>query len=91
MENLKELLKKNQTIIFDNDRFCTENKCDDFRIAQCSFRNDSRNDFANGFKINFNGALFSFKRFDNFERKLNKLKQDWNLELNELETELINE
>jgi hypothetical protein len=90
MENLKQLLKDGQTIIFDNEQFCERTQSDDFRIAECSFRNETTNTWANGFKIQFNGALFSFKTFNAFEKKLDQLKDDFNLEFNELETELQN-
>lgn len=91
MENLQQLLKQGQTIIFDSEQFCNRTSSDDFRIAECSFRNESTNTWANGFKIQFNGALFSFKTFNAFEKKLNQLKADFNLEFNIFETELINE
>jgi len=91
MENLKELLKQGQTVIFDNDRFCTENESDNFRVAECGFRNETKNTWANGFKIQFNGALLTFKTFKSFENRLNELKRCWSLELNETETEICNQ
>ena len=91
MENLKQLLKDGQTIIFDSEQFNERAKTDDFRSAECSFRNEARNTWANGFQIRFNGAFFTYKTFNAFEKKLNQLKFDFNLELNELETEAINE
>lgn len=90
METLKQLLKDGQTIIFDNEQFCEITNSDDFRIAECSFRNETTNTWSNGFKIQFNGGLFSFKTFTAFDKKLSQLKNDFNLELNELETELQN-
>ena len=90
MKNLKQLLKNGQTIIFDNEQFCERNQNDDFRSAECSFRNQTTNTWANGFEIRFNGAFFTFKTFNAFEKKLNQLKEDFNLELNEFETELEN-
>jgi hypothetical protein len=91
MENLKQLLKDGQTIIFDSEQFCERNQTDDFRSAECSFRNETKNTWANGFKIRFNGAFFTFKTFNAFERKLNQLKADFNLEFNIFETELQND
>lgn len=92
MENLKELLKQGQTIIFDNDAFCNENQSDDFRIAQCHFVNEKINTWANGFKIEFNGKLIhSSKTFKSFENKLNELKRCWTLEFNQTETDLCNQ
>ena len=90
MENLKKLLKDGQTIIFDSEQFNERTQTDDFRSAECSFRNEATNTWANGFEIRFNGAFFTFKTFNAFEKKLNQLKFDFNLELNELETEAIN-
>ncbi len=78
MENLKELLKSGKVVVFDNERTFT----DDFRSAECSFIDEAVNAWGNGFKIEFNGAIVvSSTRFDVFERKLNQLKEDWNLEL----------
>lgn len=78
MENIiKQSLKDGKEIIFDNERTFT----DDFRSAECSFRNDNKNTWANGFKISFNGALFSFKTFNAFFKKLEQLRSDFNLEL----------
>ncbi len=90
MENLKQLLTQGKTIIFDNDKFCNDTESLDFRVAECGFRNEPKNTWANGFKIDFNGALFSFKTFSGFQNKLNQLTKDWNLILNEQETEQIN-
>lgn len=78
MENLKQLLKSGKVVVFDNETTFT----DDFRSAECSFRDEPVNAWANGFKIEFNGAVVvSSTRFDVFERKLEQLKKDWNLEL----------
>ena len=78
MENLKQLLKSGKIVVFDNETTFT----DDFRSAECSFRDESVNSWANGFKIDFNGAVVvSSTRFDVFERKLEQLKKDWNLQL----------
>jgi hypothetical protein len=74
---LKQNLKEGKEIIFDNEGTFT----DDFRSMECSFRNETRNAWANGFKISFNGANFSFKTFDAFLKKFNQLKNDWSLEL----------
>jgi len=80
MENLKELLKSGKEVVFNNER--TFNTDEGFRVALCSFRDEARNSLANGFKIEFNGAIVvSSTRFDVFERKLEQLKKDWNLEL----------
>jgi len=81
MENLEKTLKIGEVVIFDNDNFCLINESDDFRQAECSFRNEVRNSWANGFKIQFNDALFSFKTFKAFEKKLNQIIKDWSLEL----------
>jgi formylmethanofuran dehydrogenase subunit E-like metal-binding protein len=78
MENLKQLLKSGKVVVFDNETTFT----DDFRSAECSFRDEALNAWANGFKIEFNGAVVvSSTRFDVFERKLEQLKKDWNLQL----------
>ena len=78
MENLKELLRLGKTVVFDNERTFT----DDFRSAECTFRDEKLNAWANGFKIEFNGQIVvSSTRFDVFERKLEQLRKDWNLEL----------
>ncbi len=82
MENLKQLLKCGKTVVFDNEIFCEKNQLDNFRVAECSFRDEPVNAWANGFKIEFNGAVVvSSTRFDVFERKLEQLKKDWNLQL----------
>ena len=78
MENLKQLLKSGRVVVFNNETTFT----DDFRSAECSFRDEPVNAWANGFKIEFNGAVVvSSTRFDVFERKLEQLKKDWNLQL----------
>ena len=74
---LKQQLKKGKEIIFDNERTFT----DDFRSMECIFRNETKNTWANGFNISFNGKIFSFKTFDAFFKKFTQLKNDWNLEL----------
>ncbi|WP_026715219.1 hypothetical protein [Flavobacterium daejeonense] len=80
MENLKEVLKSGKEVVFDNER--TFNSDDGFRVALCSFRDESRNSWANGFKIEFNGAIVvSSTRFNVFKKKLEQLIKDWNLEL----------
>jgi hypothetical protein len=76
-ENLKQLLKSGKEVIFDNER----TSIDDFRSAKCTFREERVNSWANGFVIEFNGSFFTFKTFSAFERKLEQLKLDWNLEL----------
>ena len=61
MENLKQLLKSGKVVVFDNET--TFN--DDFRSAECSFRDEPVNAWANGFKIEFNGeVVVSSTRFD---------------------------
>lgn len=74
---LKQHLKEGKEIIFDNERTFT----DDFRSMECTFRNETKNASANGFKISFNGANFRFKTFDAFFKKFEQLKTDFNLEL----------
>lgn len=81
MNNLEKTLRIGEVVILDNDNFCLINESDDFRQVECSFRNEVRNTWANGFKIEFNGGLFSFKTFRAFEKKLNQLIKDCNLEL----------
>lgn len=85
MEMLEKLLRQGETITFDNELFCEATESDDFRSAECSFRNETKNTWANGFQIMFNGKLFSFKTFIAFRKKLNQLQFDWNLEINHLE------
>lgn len=77
MKDLKKMLKSGLVITFDNEHTMT----DDFRSAECSFRNENKNAWANGFRIYFNGTLFNYKTFVAFEKKLNQLKLDWNLKL----------
>jgi hypothetical protein len=78
MENLKQLLKSGKVVVFDNETTFING----FRSAECSFRDEPVNAWANGFKIEFNGAVVvSSTRFDVFERKLEQLKKDWNLQL----------
>lgn len=77
MENLKERLKAGEVVSFDNSKA----NPDDHRTAECSFRDSSSNIWANGFKIDFNGELLiSTKCFKTFNRRLDKLKEKWNLE-----------
>lgn len=76
-EFLKRNLKNGNEIIFDNERTFI----DKFFSMECSFRDETKNTWANGFKIIFNGANFSFKTFDAFFKKFNQLKADYNLEL----------
>lgn len=75
-KEMKKKLMNGKTLIFEG-----WNGNDDFsRTAECSFRNEPLSQWANGFKIDFNGKLFSFKTFIAFEKKLNQLIKDWNLE-----------
>jgi len=74
---LKNNLKEGKTIVFNNESTFT----DDFRIMECSFRNESRNTWANGFNISFNGVSFTYKTFNAFFKKFEQLKKDWNLQL----------
>lgn len=78
---LKQHLKEGKEIIFNNEKWCEDTFSDDFRIAECTFRNENKNTWANGYKISFNGAYYSYKTFDAFLKKLTQLKKDWNLEL----------
>ncbi len=78
MENLKQLLRSGKTVVFDNERTFE----DDFRSAECTFRDEPTHTWANGFQIEFNGFIVVHStRFDVFERKLEQLKKGWNLEL----------
>jgi len=70
-------LKQGKEVVFDNERTFT----DDFRSMECTFNDDPKHTWANGFKISFNGAIFSFKTFNAFFKKFNQLKSDFNLEL----------
>ena len=90
MTNLKERLKNGETIIFDNELFCSDNNIDDFRQANCRYMEYEANSWANGFKISFNGADYSFKTFSAFNNKLSQLTNDFNLTFNEIETNEIN-
>lgn len=76
-ELLKQSLKDGKEVIFDNERAFT----DDFRSMECSIRDEARNSWANGFKIHFNGANFTFKTFNAFFKKVEQLKDNFNLEL----------
>jgi hypothetical protein len=74
---LKQHLKEGKKIIFNNEKTFT----DDYRSMECTFNNESKNTWANGFIIEFNGIFFSFKTFNTFFKKFIQLKTDWNLEL----------
>ena len=87
MNNLKERLKQGETIIFNNELFCTENQSDDFREAYLEFINKDKYNWVNGYKIYFNGGYYSYKTFTSFKRKLDQLINDFNLTYNEIETE----
>lgn len=84
MEQLKKILIDGQTVVFDNGKFCAETQSDDFRMAECTFRSGGKVSLLDGFQIRFNGAIFLYKTFVAFEKKLSKLKQDFSLECNEL-------
>ena len=50
-------------------------------VAILKFRNESRNTWANGFSIEFNGKnIHHSKTFKSFENRLNKLINKWDLE-----------
>ena len=83
-KELKQFLIDGQDIMFDNEKFCAETQSDDFKVAQCTFTSAGRISLLDGFQIRFNGALFVFKTFVAFEKKLIKLKQQFSLELSEL-------
>jgi len=83
MEQLKQRLIEGETITFDSEKFCAETQSDDLRIAECTFISQSKTSLLDGFQIMFSGKLFIFKTFGAFEKKLNKLKQDFSLELSE--------
>jgi len=74
----KQRLMEGQTITFDSEKFCAETQSDDLRIAECQYTSGG---FLQGFQIRFNGALFLFKTFAAFDKKLSKLKKEFNLEL----------
>ncbi len=76
-ENLKQLLKSGKEVVFDNETTFIDN----FRSANCTFRDEPVNSWSNGFVIDFNGKRLTFRRFDEFERELERLKKDYNLEL----------
>ena len=60
---MKEFLKihlhlnPHKEIVFDNERIFTDN----FMSMECVFINDSKHTWLNGYKIYFNGVVFSFK------------------------------
>lgn len=87
MTNLKDRLKKGETIIFDNEMFCEENKSDDFRSAECDYYQYNK---SFNFLIKFNGAFYNYKTFQGFQNKLNQLISDFNLTFNEINTNEIN-
>jgi hypothetical protein len=74
---LKQNLKNGNEITFDNESTFT----DTLHIMECRFIDDKRNSWRNGFKISFNGALFSFKTFNAFFKKFEQLKNDFDLQL----------
>lgn len=80
---MKEFLKihlhlnPHKEIVFNNERIFTDN----FMSMECVFINNSKHTWVNGYKINFNGVVFSFKTFNAFFKKFTQLKNDWGLEL----------
>jgi hypothetical protein len=74
---LKQHLSQGKEIIFDNERTFT----DDYRSMECTFRNEKRNAWANGYNISFIGSYYTYKTFHAFFKKFEQLKNDWNLEL----------
>lgn len=76
-QEIKNEIKKGKEIIFDNEMTFTDN----FISMECNFKIDKKNNWANGFNIQFNGKLFSFKTFDAFFKKFSQLKKDFNLDL----------
>ena len=75
-KELKSRLLKGEEVVFEPSE-----PTEDFRTAECSFKQYPKNNWANGFKIMFNGQLFSFMTFKAFEKKLNALRINWNLNI----------
>lgn len=78
---IKTEFKKGNLITFNNENTNFQN----LYILELSFRNEAKNSWANGFNISFNGMFLTFKTFDSFFKKVNKLIQDFNLKLTEVE------
>ena len=70
-------LKPCEEIVFNNEK----NISDNFMSMECVFINNSKHTWVNGYKIYFNGVVFSFKTFNAFFKKFTQLKNDWCLEL----------
>jgi len=74
MEHLKTSLLAGKTVILNNELFCENSDCG-IREAECTFEN-------NHFRIWFNGKFVHISiTFESFQRKLEQLKKDWNLQL----------
>jgi len=85
MELLQEL-KNGNTVLFSNEEHQLSIREDNIRIARVEFEQDNSNDWANGFKIWFNGKLIhSSKTFKSLQNRLDKLIDKWNLKQTEIE------
>ena len=81
--NKQELLA-GKVFKFDNEEFQVAIKNDDIRSAEVRFE-EPFGCFHKEFKIEFNGALIHMsKTFKSFEKRLNKLINDWHLKEVEL-------
>lgn len=76
-ELIKNSLNTNNKVVFNNETTYEES----FYKMTLSKVIDSRNSWANGFYIEFNGKIYSFKTFLAFYKKVVQLKKDYNLEL----------
>jgi hypothetical protein len=80
VEFTQKELKKGNEFFFNNEEFQESIGEDDIREARVEF-DDNFQSWAKGFKIWFNGMLVHHsKTFSSMERKLNELKETWNLE-----------
>jgi len=72
-EFLKRHFKHDKTVVFDNE--------DQHVDMHCRYLKNGINSWTNGYKIEFNGALYTYKTFKAFYRKFNQLKTEYSLQL----------
>jgi hypothetical protein len=86
---MKKNLMSGMRYIYHNENWCVQQESDQYYGAEVWFasaKDCSRNMWARGFKIRFNGMLIhSSVTFPSMERKLNGLIVKYHLELIEVE------
>ena len=78
----EKALKAGRKLRFDNEDWCIENHKDEIRGGKIWFDGPNSNmpDWAQGFKIFFNGKLIhSSKTFKSLQRRFDRLVLKWNL------------